>query len=183
MYPGEQLVLFRIHYVNLGEKVLKPKGRCWGERRCDNRVIHPAPAGSHLRCALGEHIPQACGLLCCRSINTGNTFLTPRNTFGHSTGGEGRDVTPCPTAGAGWGPAGSVAQGFVRWVFVTQPQGPVLCFTSHCCGNPADGQAARVTVPAWPWGWQGWHLHIPCTERGSGPDRVQLPPRSFWRGN
>lgn len=43
-YLGEQVVPIRIHYVNLGEKVLKHKqGRYRSERRCENRVIHRGP--------------------------------------------------------------------------------------------------------------------------------------------
>lgn len=86
MYPGEQVVPFRIHYVNLGEKVLKPRRRQWSERRCDNRVIHPAGAGCHLRCVLADHIPpgRRWALLQVNKYRE-HMGLIPRNTFGQST--------------------------------------------------------------------------------------------------
>ena len=89
-YPGEQLVPFRIRYVNLGEKVLKHKrGRYCSKRRCENSVIHRG-SGQHLRSAAlrADRISAGTAARFKLQVNKSGEhtrFCISRNVFGQST--------------------------------------------------------------------------------------------------
>lgn len=106
-YPGEQVVPFRIRYVNLGEKVLKHKGgRCCSKRRCENSVIHRG-SGRHLHSATlrADRIFPGTAARSKLRVNESSEhtrFSTSRNRFGQSRRRKVTEATPYQCGGWGW---------------------------------------------------------------------------------